>query len=110
MVTDLLRSEGIPAASALDGAQAVAMCVGARQRPAVVILDLTLPKLQGEAVLAELRRAHGNEDELPVLVVSGALQPDQLDHTARRLGAIAALAKPCDIDDLLAAIRQALTR
>ena len=108
MVTSLLEREGIPVASAFDGAEAVNLCVQARQRPAAVVLDLKLPKLEGEAALALLRQAHGNQSELPVIVVSGALLPDELEPTARRLGAVTALAKPCDLELLLAAINQVL--
>lgn len=110
LVSTLLQQAGIAIACAADGAQAVDSCVRARRPPAAILLDLTLPKLDGEAALAEMRRAHGNEGELAVVLVSGALRPGDLESVAHRLGALAALTKPCDMDELLATVKRMLPR
>lgn len=86
----------------VDGASGVAL---ARElRPDVILLDLHLPDMPGEQVLAALR---GDEQlaDTPVIIVSADASPAQ----ARRLvaaGANGYLTKPFDIDQLLAAIRR----
>jgi signal transduction histidine kinase/ActR/RegA family two-component response regulator/HPt (histidine-containing phosphotransfer) domain-containing protein len=86
---------------AREGSSGVAL---ARElHPDVVLLDLHLPDIPGEQVLAALR----GDDQLadtPVIIVSADASPVQ----AKRLlaaGANGYLTKPFDIDQLLAAIR-----
>jgi DNA-binding response OmpR family regulator len=71
----------------------------------LVILDLTLPVLDGQAVLAGIRR---KRRALPVLVLTAR---DTLDEKVRALdnGADDYLTKPFAMDELLARLR-ALTR
>jgi signal transduction histidine kinase/DNA-binding NarL/FixJ family response regulator len=86
---------------AREGSSGVAL---ARElHPDVILLDLHLPDIPGEQVLAALR---GDEDlaDTPVIIVSADASPVQ----ARRLQAAGAngyLTKPFDIDQLLAAVR-----
>ena len=72
-------------------------------RPDIVLLDLHLPDIPGEQVLAALR---GDPElaDTPVIIVSADASPAQ----AKRLlaaGANGYLTKPFDIDQLLAAVR-----
>ncbi|HET9093534.1 MAG TPA: ATP-binding protein [Solirubrobacteraceae bacterium] len=72
-------------------------------RPDLVLLDLHLPDISGEQVLAALR-SDPELGETPVIIVSADASPMQ----ARRLlaaGANGYLTKPFDIDQLLAAVR-----
>jgi signal transduction histidine kinase/DNA-binding NarL/FixJ family response regulator len=86
---------------AREGSSGVAL---ARElRPDLVLLDLHLPDIPGEQVLAALR---GDEvlADTPVIIVSADASPVQ----AKRLlaaGANGYLTKPFDIDQLLAAVR-----
>jgi signal transduction histidine kinase/ActR/RegA family two-component response regulator/HPt (histidine-containing phosphotransfer) domain-containing protein len=86
---------------AREGSSGVAL---ARElRPDLVLLDLHLPDIPGEQVLAALR---GDQDlaDTPVIIVSADASPVQ----AKRLlaaGANGYLTKPFDIDQLLAAVR-----
>jgi signal transduction histidine kinase/CheY-like chemotaxis protein/HPt (histidine-containing phosphotransfer) domain-containing protein len=86
---------------ARDGSSGVAL---ARElRPDLVLLDLHLPDIPGEQVLAALRGDH-ELAETPVIIVSADASPVQ----AKRLlaaGANGYLTKPFDIDQLLAAVR-----
>jgi CheY-like chemotaxis protein len=70
--------------------------------PAVVLLDLALPDIDGEEVLRRLR-VEPSTSSIPVIVISA----DANQRTIQRLlesGAEAFLTKPIDIDDLLRTI------
>jgi signal transduction histidine kinase/CheY-like chemotaxis protein/HPt (histidine-containing phosphotransfer) domain-containing protein len=86
---------------AREGSSGVAL---ARElRPDLILLDLHLPDIPGEQVLAALRGDHELADT-PVIIVSADASPVQ----AKRLlaaGANGYLTKPFDIDQLLAAVR-----
>ena len=86
---------------AREGSSGVAL---ARElRPDVILLDLHLPDIPGEQVLAALRGDHDLADT-PVIIVSADASPVQ----AKRLlaaGANGYLTKPFDIDQLLGAVR-----
>jgi DNA-binding response OmpR family regulator len=72
-------------------------------RPSLVILDLNLPGLDGEDVVAGLQVAYGAD--IPVLVVSDRRR---ISPRARRISAYAALATPFRPEDLRDAVHQGL--
>ncbi len=72
----------------------------------LVITDLVMPEQEG---IETLQRLRAERPELPVIVISGAFGGSYL-QTARLLGATACLAKPIDSEDLLRAVRDALSR
>lgn len=63
---------------------------------ALLLLDLTMPVLDGIGVLEEIRR---RSLEVFVIVVSGDIQP-QMREKALRLGALDFIAKPIDAGHL----------
>lgn len=89
----LLGSAGYRVRTAADGQEA--LDVVREARPAVVLLDLTLPKLDGWQVL---ERLHTAGDATPVVLLTGHRH---LVQRAHRAGATAALLKPFDVDELL---------
>ena len=104
LVTTTLRYEGWEVRSAFDGAAALAL---ARDfRPDVVILDVTLPDLDG---LAVVRRLHSAEPGLPVLFLSAR------DEVADRVAGLTAggddyVTKPFSVEELVARTRALLRR
>ena len=87
-----------------DGEAALAR-VRQAPRPDVVILDLMLPRLSGQEVLAALDgdpRLAG----VPVLLLSARQLPGDL---MRASGPLAFLAKPFDVDDLVRVVADLLT-
>ena len=72
----------------------------ANNRPAIVLLDLDLPGVNGAVIAAEVRQRYGNE--LPILVTSGLANCRQI---AEKIGATACLAKPFDLDVLTHFVR-----
>jgi two-component system KDP operon response regulator KdpE len=97
----LLEDEGLVVETASNGEEALA--VAEEHRPALVILDLNLPALDGEGVVEGLRAAQG--PGIPVIVVSS---DGLIDQRAKEIGASSWLSKPFEIDDLVAAVWRAL--
>jgi CheY-like chemotaxis protein len=103
MYAEYLRFSGFEVETASDG---VAALEKARSfDPAVIVLDIGLPELDGFSVLAEIR----NDPwlcEIPVVTVSAAVGAGYAKRAARG-GATKVLRKPCTPDDLANAIRSA---
>ena len=103
VLLDLLGDEGYAVAHAPDGATGLRM-VGER-RPELILLDLTLPRMTGEEFVRQLRAGEDQAAAVPIILVTGA--HGGVD-AAGQLGAVAALRKPFDLDELLATVRAAL--
>ena len=95
-----LRKAGIDAVRvASDGQEALDMLLtSAAPLPALLILDLRLPKINGLKVLQELRR-NKITMALPVLILSSSEDPKDRE-TCLHLGAIAFLNKPLELTSL----------
>ena len=99
MLTDLLTSEGYAVTTARDGQRALHL--GLTEEFDNLLLDRGLPAIEGLDVLAKLRRAGV---QTPALVLSALGNPaDRVEGLDR--GAEDYLAKPFDIDELLARLR-----
>lgn len=75
-----------------------------RQLPAVVLLDLKLPKVDGLEVLERLRRDH-RTSLLPVVVLTTSREGRDVEEAYRR-GANSYIRKPVDFDRFLEAVGQ----
>jgi len=92
----MLRRAGYSVRAVMDGAAALAALDA--EAPAVMILDLALPKVSGWAVLEHLRR---KQSALPVIILTAN------PHAIARLapyGIRHFLLKPFHMDDLLEAV------
>jgi len=101
-VFEMVLSDHFEVSAASTGAEAVALAE--TWRPDVVLLDWTLPDRSGADVVHSLRTIGPDFATLPIVVVSGAAAVKEI---AARVGAIPC-PKPCDVDQLLAAIERAL--
>jgi two-component system, OmpR family, phosphate regulon response regulator PhoB len=98
LLTDVLTDEGYTVVAAENGDQALTAITTVW--PVLMTLDLDLPGISGELILAELRRRDQSR-ELPVVVVTAKvpIAPDV------RTLAQAIVPKPFDVDKLLSVIR-----
>jgi CheY-like chemotaxis protein len=96
-----LEEEGLVAEMAADGQDALDRLAG--ERPALVLLDMGLPRASGIAVADWIRGTYGSA--LPIVVMTADRQAAE---KARRVGAIAHFRKPFDIDAVMSAVRHAL--
>ncbi len=102
----LLQHHGYTTAVAADGIAAVNLFRATPDRFDAVLLDLTMPGLDGAEVLREIRALR---PAARVLVMSGFSEQDVL-HRLRGLGAVTLLHKPFTLDTLLAKVGEALAR
>jgi len=106
MVRQLLATHGFYAVGAADGLEALHLLRAVRHRepdaPCLVLLDLAMPRLGGR----EFRRSQLGDPtvaSVPIAVMSGA---SDIQQRAQAMGAVATLAKPIDIDVLIAVVKK----
>jgi CheY-like chemotaxis protein len=95
----VLTDEGYAAVGAADGERALALASEAV--PALIVLDVRMPYMDGWAFLRAFRERH--PQPVPVVVAS-ALGINAEEAFA--LGAAALLPKPFELDDLLRVVRE----
>ena len=84
-----LRRAGFEVVSAVDGEEGLR--IARTDRPALVLLDMLMPKLTGLEVLRALRAAPETRD-VPVLILSNSSRQSDVDE-ASRLGIAGYLVK-----------------
>jgi len=104
LIGDLLTEAGYAVAKAYDGMEALEVIE--RDRPDLVILDIVMPKIEGDRVCRYLKASPGL-CEIPVVVLSGTLAEDR--EKVLTLGADAYVAKG-PIEDLRRNLLAALHR
>jgi len=100
LIGSALGGAGYAAVEASDGAAALAACE--ERDPDVVLLDLGMPHLGGQAFADAYRRAQGRAK---IIVMSGA---EKGGETSARMHAAVFLSKPFDLEQLLGAVKRVL--
>ena len=106
MMLRLLEMAGYRVLEASDGEQAVELAV--QKRPALILMDLSLPKLDGLAATRKIRR-HRTMGNVPIVAVSAH------DATESRVEALEAgcneyVTKPIDLDHLHGLVKRLLAK
>jgi len=101
---DALDAEGHRALTAADGAAGLQRAI--EEKPDLILLDIMMPKLDGFALCAELRRLGHMQ---PVLMLTAKGQVDDR-VTGLDAGADDYLVKPFSTEELLARVRALLRR
>src|SRR5689334_17827319 len=101
---DCLEAEGYRVLTAVDGESGLGRAL--KEKPDLLLLDIMLPKLDGFALCAELRRL---SNDVPVLMLTAK---GQIEDRVAGLdaGADDYLVKPFSTDELLARVRALLRR
>ena len=97
-----VASAGFEVITASDGKEAWERIQS--EHPDVVILDLIMPHMDGFGVLSQLRTNPLSAKWVPVIIVS-AMDEMQDMHKSFNLQADHYLVKPCQIEDILKAIK-----
>ncbi len=103
-LADLLAAEGYRALTAADGQRGLERAVD--EKPDLILLDIMMPKLDGFALCAELRRL---AIAVPVLMLTAKGQVEDR-VTGLDAGADDYLVKPFSTEELLARVRALLRR
>jgi DNA-binding response OmpR family regulator len=96
-----LEDEGFTVVTVADASEA--LDAARNLRPAVVILDYTLPGIDGQELARQLRTGH--VPSVPILMITADGEPA---GKAARLGAYAFVQKPFQVEDLVSAVRRGL--
>ena len=101
---DILEAEGHRALTATDGAAGLQSALD--EKPDLILLDVMMPRLDGFALCAELRRL---ERHVPVLMLTAKGRVEDRVH-GLDTGADDYLVKPFSTEELLARVRALLRR
>jgi CheY-like chemotaxis protein len=102
VMQEALSSEGFQVDAAKDGLDALGKLDGDGRHPLLILLDMMMPKMDGETFLKTLRGMPALA-EAPVIVISGNAAARE---TARDLHAAGCLMKPFELEDLLRVVRK----
>lgn len=97
----LLEQAGYRVVRARDGAEALER-VG-REMPGLILLDMTMPRMDGWQFAREFRQRHGGS--VPIAVVTAA---QDARRRAREVGAEGYLGKPFDLEAVLSLVARLL--
>jgi len=103
LVGEVLRSDGYDVREAANGVEALEQVRA--ERPDLIVLDLMMPVMDGWAFVEECRRKPGCE-EVPIVVTSASHDLPRTAERLRSLGVRTCLAKPFDIEGLLALVER----
>jgi len=98
---DVVELEGFRVQTASNGREALSL-LNDQPRPALIILDLMMPEMNGWEFLDRLR-SHQLHSNVPVVVVTAAQE-----YTFKGLHADGVLKKPIDLDNLIELIARLL--
>jgi len=106
MMGRLLEMSGFRVVEAINGREAVE--VAARERPSIILMDLSLPFIDGLAATRRIRMLPGLE-EVPIIAVSAHDTAD-FHHEALEAGCDAYITKPIDFSELEEVMQRVMTR
>jgi CheY-like chemotaxis protein len=101
VVVDALADEGYEIRRARNGREALEILRS--WLPHVILLDLMMPVMDGWTFRTEQRRLDGPAGQVPVIVLSAAREARIRAH---ELGAVEALSKPFELDQVIAAVER----
>ena|SRR6185295_17921184 len=102
LLVAVLEERGYAVIGADNGGAGLMLCH--RETPDAVVLDLTMPGIDGRSLLRQLRILHPT---LPVVVFSG-LRPEEVEQEMLNQGATAFIQKAFSLDQLGSALQEVL--
>jgi CheY-like chemotaxis protein len=102
-----LRFKGYPVVTATNGEEALEMI--AKERPALIITDILMPRMDGFALMQRLR-TDPKTSRIPVVFLSATYITPEDKAFAMELGAVRFLEKPVDTPEFLLAVAEILTQ
>jgi CheY-like chemotaxis protein len=102
-----LRFKGYPVVTARNGQDALESI--ARERPAIVITDILMPKMDGYSLAHNIRK-NPLIAQIPIIFISATYITAEDKKFALSLGAVRFIEKPIDTEDFLLSIAEILTQ
>ena len=102
LLRDVLRATGYRTLEATTGAQA--LMLASEHGPALVLMDIRLPDMDGAEALSRLRMDERTAS-IPVLAVTAQAMKGDIERF-QEAGFDGYLSKPVDIDELLTTVEQ----
>ena len=102
LLNEVLQKEGYDTYQAANGVQA--LDIVSKHSPDLVLLDMKIPGMDGIEILKRMRVV---DNDIRVIIMTAYGELDMIQE-AKDLGALTHLAKPCDIDDIRAAVKKYL--
>lgn len=102
-----LRFKGYPVLTATNGQEALTKI--AEEHPALVITDILMPKMDGFALVHEIRK-NLKTSSIPVIFLSATYVTLEDKRFALNLGAVRFLEKPVDTEEFLLSVAEVLTQ
>jgi CheY-like chemotaxis protein len=102
-----LRFKGYPVVTAMNGKEALEIIE--TERPALVITDILMPRMDGFA-LAQSLRTNPKTNAIPIIFLSATYVTPGDKRFALSLGAVKFLEKPVDTEELLLTVAEVLTQ
>ena len=102
-----LRFKGYPVVTATNGQEALEKIN--HERPALVITDILMPKMDGFSLAHTLRR-DPRTLAIPIIFISATYVSSEDKAFAMRLGAVRFIEKPVDTEDFLLSVAEVLTQ
>jgi len=106
ILADILESAGYTVLRASDGQEAIDVFRREGDRIDCVLLDLSMPKLDGEEAFRELRKLRS---DVRVILITGYTEQGSFDRL-RETGFAGFVKKPASMPDLLAKVAEVLNR
>lgn len=102
-----LRFKGYPVVTARNGQEALE--VVNKERPALIITDILMPRMDGYSLVHALRKDPRTRD-IPVIFLSATYITQEDKNFALNLGAVRFIEKPIDTEDFLLTVAEILTQ
>jgi CheY-like chemotaxis protein len=106
LVVMQLKLRGYNVIAARDGAEALELIP--KDRPAVIVADILMPRVDGFLLVHRLR-SDPKTSNIPIIFLSATYVSAEDEQFALNLGAIRFLSKPADADELILAVADAIT-
>jgi two-component system chemotaxis response regulator CheY len=102
VLCELLSDAGYRCVEAANGQDAIRRLSATGERPALILLDLMMPRMNGWQ-FREWQQQSAEHSTIPVVILSATTDGAE---EAKKLAAAEFIAKPIDLDELLATVKR----
>ena len=105
-IRDVLEDQGFTVACAANGREAPELLISGQSKPALILLDLTMPEMDGWTFRQEQQKVP-RLAQIPVVLFSGH---HDAARAAQSLNAVALMTKPLRLEGLVTLVEQLADR